>query len=306
MAFEFKKKESVRKTVKRIGRKGIEKALCSLGHCDRLEAVHEVRKDIKQLRALLRLVRRGMPRSECRRYSDTLREAAGHLAAARDAHVKLNALRNLIDHFQRELAPRSFQRIKAILSADCHKQHGELSRKRAPRRVARLLKKLSGWFSSLKLKDSGWSALEPGIKRSYRDGRCGYQVTRETGIPENFHEWRKRVKDLYYQVGLLCPIWPEQMSAAEAELKHLGECLGDDHDLFLLTKPDTLKLFRKRDEKETEALKALADQRQRELRNEALALGARFYKEKPSVFCKRLRQYWKRWRHESKRGARAA
>jgi CHAD domain-containing protein len=299
MAFEFKKEESVRKGMRRLGRKRIEKALCSLEHCNRLEAVHEVRKDIKELRALLRLVRKATPRSEYRRYSDTLREAAGHLATARDAHVKLNALRNLIAHFQRELAPRSFQKIKAMLAQDCRKQQGELSRTHASRRVARLLKKLSGWFSSLKLKDSGWSALGPGVNRSYREARCCLAL--ENGSPENFHEWRKRVKDLYYQVGLLCPIWPEQMSAAQAELKHLSECLGDDHDLFLLTEPDSLRLFRKEDEKEAEALKALADQRQNELRTEALALGARFYEEKPAVFCNRLRQYWKTWRHESKR-----
>lgn len=305
MAFEFKKKESVRKAVRRLGRKSIEKALCSLELCDRLEAVHEIRKDIKELRALLRLVRKATPRCEYRRYSDTLREAAGYLAAARDAHVKLNALRNLTAQFQRELAPRSLQTIKTILATNCRKQQTELARTRAPRRVIRLLKKLCGQFSSLKLKDSGWSALAPGIKCSYRDGRCRYQLANEVSIPQNFHEWRKRVKDLYYQVGLLCPIWPEQMSAAEAELKHLGECLGDDHDLFLLTEVGTLKLFRRQNEKEAEVLKALADQRQRELRTEALALGARFYEEKSAVFCKRLRQYWKKWRNEPKGAIRA-
>lgn len=49
-----------------------------------------------------------------------------------------------------------------------------------------------------------------------------------------------------------------------------------------------------------DVLKALADQRHDYLRAQALALGARFYEEKPSVFCKRLRQYWKRWRREPK------
>jgi hypothetical protein len=96
------------------------------------------------------------------------------------------------------------------------------------------------------------------------------------------------------------------MTAAEAELKRLGQFLGDDHDLALLTEPDAIKLFTKQADEETEALKALANQRQRQLRAQALALGARFYDERPSVFCKRLEQYWKRWRHEPKGETRAA
>lgn len=82
MAFEFKKKESVRKAIKRLGRKRIEKAIGDLKRCERLDAVHEVRKEIKQLRALLRLVRGAVSRPEYRRFTDTLREAAGLLAAA--------------------------------------------------------------------------------------------------------------------------------------------------------------------------------------------------------------------------------
>jgi CHAD domain-containing protein len=306
MAFEFKKKESVRKAVKRLGRKRIDKAFRDLKYCERLEAVHEVRKEIKQLRALLRLVRPAMAQSDYRRFSDALREASGRLGAARDAHVKVNALAELSEHFKQELAPRSFRELKGFLAAGCRQRQAELSRTKAPRKVGCLLKKLSGQIASVRVKGSGWSALAPGVKRSYRDGRRGYQLAYEAGTPERFHKWRKRVKDLYYQIGLLHRIWPEQMAAAETELKHLGRCLGDDHDLVMLTEAAATKRFRKQATEEVEALKALADKRQDELRAEALALGSRFYKEKPSVFCKRLGRYWKRWRREPKRKVRAS
>ena len=306
MAFEFKKKESVRKAVKRLGRKRIEKALCELKHCERLEAVHEVRKEIKQLRALLRLVRAAMAQSDYHHCSDLLRETAAHLAAARDAYVKVSALVDLIAHFKSELSSHSFDKIKRGLSKNCRIQQAELSRRRAPQKVSRLLNKLSTDFSSLTLKTSGWAAIAPGIRRSYRSGRRGYRSAKKSPRPEHFHEWRKRVKDLLYQIGLLCPIWPEQMKAAESELKHLGERLGDDHDLFLLTEGGAMKRFQKEAQQEAEPLKALVEERQRELRAQALAVGARFYQEKPSVFCRRLGQYWKRWRREPKRVARAA
>jgi len=105
---------------------------------------------------------------------------------------------------------------------------------------------------------------------------------------------------LYYQIGLLRPIWPQQMIAAQDELKRLGEYLGDNHDLFLFSGSETFKLLRKQAPEEARALEALAQARKGKLQARAKALGARFYQDKPSCFCARLRQYWKKWRREPK------
>jgi CHAD domain-containing protein len=301
MAFQFKRKESVRKAVRRLAQRGINKALGDLAHCGRIEAVHEVRKEIKQLRALLRVVRAAMNESDYRRYSKRLREAARLLAAARDARVRVSALAGLTSHFKPALAPRPFRRIRSILAADCRKEQAEMSRSQAARDVGRILKSLFGKVASLRLERSGWSALGPGVQRSFRAGRQGYQLARKAGSPDVFHEWRKRVKDLYYQVGLLRPIWPEQMAAAEAELRRLGQWLGDDHDLVLLAGPSALERLKKKAADEADALGTLVGQRHKQLRARALALGAKFYNEKPSIFRNRLEQYWKRWRRGPKR-----
>lgn len=298
MALHFKRKEPVPKGVRRIARRRTEKALEALRHCERLEAVHTVRKEIKQLRGLLRLTRRAIPCSDYRGCSSGLRQVAGCLASARDAHVKVNALRDLTHEFRRELASHPFQGIKGLLAEDCRREQAELCHSRAARQVEQLLKKFGRKAHGLRFKCSGWQAIGPGLRRSYSDGRRGYR--RACRIGADFHEWRKRVKDLFYQVGLLYAIWPEQMGAAQAELDSLGECLGDAHDFALLIESKVLKRFRKCSEEEAKTLTALVEKRQKELHHSALMMGARFYHEKPSIFCNRLRQYWKRWRRERK------
>lgn len=301
MAFEFNRKESLTQAFQRIAQSQVKDARETLNHCGQLDAVHEIRKNIKKLRSLLRLLRIGVDRKAYRRCTTTLRESARLLGPPRDAHVKVNALRDLIIHFRQQLSSRPFSHTKRMLVGDCQAARRLLSERRAKKKLAPLLQDFSKETRALKIRPSGWATLGPGVKRGYRAGRRGYRLALRENTPEAFHEWRKQVKSLLYQTHLLCHIWPEQMSAAEAELKELGQRLGDDHDLFLLTEPKLLKRIRKGDGEEAETLKALVTLRQQELRSQALALGARFYQEKPAAFCKRLAGYWKRWRHGPKR-----
>jgi len=300
MGFEFKRRESVRQALKRCGQKRSEQASRTLADCARTEAVHEVRKNIKQLRALLRLVRSAMKQSDYKGCSELLREAAGCLAAARDTHVTLSALDGLAGQLESQVSPPSFRVLKNTLATDCHRRQAELCRAHVPEKVDCLLRKFSRELASVELKHSGWRAIGPGLHRSYREGRQGYDLARRSETPRHFHQWRKRAKDLFYQIGLLRRIWPEQMCAAQAELEQLTEYLGNDHDLFLLTEASSLKRFRKKAGPAAAALQALVDARQRELRAQALTLGAKFYEEKASKFCKRLRQYWRKWRRETR------
>ena len=51
---------------------------------------------------------------------------------------------------------------------------------------------------------------------------------------ENLHEWRKRLKDLLYQLRLLQAAWPTVLGAYVQEAHRLADLLGDDHDLTVL------------------------------------------------------------------------
>ncbi len=59
------------------------------------DVVHETRKAIKRMRALARLFRDELGEPEFKRLNSLLRGAAGRLAGARDAEVRLATLRRL-------------------------------------------------------------------------------------------------------------------------------------------------------------------------------------------------------------------
>jgi CHAD domain-containing protein len=293
MAFHFKKKEPVVKAVRRLCRERIDDALESLKARDCLKSVGNVRKEIKKLRAILRLVRGEIGKGVYRENTKALRVAANRLTALRDAHVKLNAFEALAKHFKRKLPSQPFPKIKKVLRRNYRAEESRFLKSNSAAAVARILRKMKRSVDDLKIESDGWAAIGPGVKEGYRRGRAAYGTVLKKSSPENFHEWRKQVKNLGYYLRMSCKIRPEETGAATDGLEKLGEFLGDDHDLVML-KEFLGEQFKRR--KETEALDKLICSRQKELRSAALKLGARFYSEKPDVFCRRLGNYWRLWR----------
>ena len=63
-----------------------------------------------------------------------------------------------------------------------------------------------------------------------RGKKKAYARAYDDPTADNFHDFRKRAKDLRYQLGVLSNLWPdvfERFSSA----KELEQTLGDDHNL---------------------------------------------------------------------------
>src|SRR5258706_45970 len=100
MSFCIKRKEPLSKAVRRIGHRRIKHALECLENCEHIEAIHCARKDIKKMRAVLRLARGGTGGKNLRPVIKPLCKAAKCLAVPRDAYVTLNALTTLNQYFK--------------------------------------------------------------------------------------------------------------------------------------------------------------------------------------------------------------
>ena len=128
--------------------------------------------------------------------------------------------------------------------------------------------------------------LAEAFTRTYARRPQGVRLASPT--TENLHDWRKRVKDLWYQQRLLEETWPGVMKAQAKEAKKLSKLLGEDHDLAVLA--ETLRtdpeLTRFADEFEPVIAK-----RRKKLLKRSRKLGRRVYAEKPKAFAKRFGRY---------------
>jgi CHAD domain-containing protein len=282
-AYRLKPKEPLPEGIARIARGRIDHAIDELrGGSDstREEAVHEARKDLKKLRALLRMTRGELGESTFLRENTCFRDAGRELAAARDSDVMLDTLKAL------ELADGLGWELRKTLQAD-RARDVDGGRQAAAAGVVAILREARGRVDDWPLERDSFAALEDGLERTYRRGRRDFRAARANPSDEALHEWRKRVKELWYHHTVLRAIWPPVMQAVGDQAHELADRLGDDHDLAMLA--DWVREHTGADAEFFEAVNG----RRAELQAEAMTLGARLYADKPSGYVRRLRRIWK-------------
>ncbi len=143
--------------------------------------------------------------------------------------------------------------------------------------------------------DCDWPKLGRGVSRAYRRGRKAFDEADVDPTTERLHDWRKRVKDLWYHQRLLCESWPEVLGVQAEEAHRLSELLGDDHDLGVLAE----RLTRDGDD----AILELVGEARAELLRDARRLGRRVYAETGGAFEARIQAYLRSAAAEAARDA---
>lgn len=289
--------------LERIAAEQLELALRALEDpkADRHQAIHEARKCGKRLRALLRLARAGIGDDVYRREDAAIRDAARQASGVRDAEALLETYARLQARFADEVDWRRLSGARRVLLARREQlaEDGTL-----PQRIAAFAEELGAVRARLPswpLADLGFSDLAPGLKRAYRRGRKAMRAVDAAPSDNGFHEWRKRAKDHRYHLELLRDLWPAQVKARRAEVRALGDLLGDEHDLSVLRA--TLEAEGAEFGDGAGLLLEFAGRQQAELRARMWPLGQRLYAERPKALVRRYRRYWQVWQDEAERDA---
>lgn len=261
---------------------------------DRAEAVHEARKDLKKLRAVLRLVRDELGGGAYRSENERYRDAGRALSAMRDAQVAVESLDSLREPAGHHAESDGLGRFKARLEERRREAESAGADDAAIDAALGALDAGRSQIEEWRLPD-GWSLVGPGLERSYRRGRVALRAALTEPTDDRLHEWRKRAKDLWYHLRILQDAWPAVLGQAAEEAHRLSELLGDDHDLAVL-RGMAEQDGEVEDPGEREELLDLIERRRAQLRQEAAELGRRLYAEKPKAFAARFRGYWQVWR----------
>jgi len=295
MALELKEHEPLPDGLRRIFVELFDSALSEVDSpkpSQRTQAVHESRKRLKELRATLRLLRPALGDKWFGDENSRLRDLGQPLSAVRDAQVMVDALAKLKDHFKPELAKNAFAPLRKILERRrLDTVHHTLEQQDTLRDSAQGLAAAKARLDDWPLDDANWDCIITGITRVYRQGRSAMSVALDSCEDLAFHEWRKRAKDLRYQLTILHPIWPATIEALRAEAHELGDQLGDDHDLAVLADLIDTDLHDSIPKPDRQALLALVARRRQTLQKHAKQLGARLYAEKPKHFHRRMQAY---------------
>jgi CHAD domain-containing protein len=295
-AFELSREESVGEGMRRIALGRAEKALERLrgvtpddeGFAD---AVHGARKDLKKLRAVVRLLRDRLGEDAYEEQNGRYRDAGRALSASRDAQVKLETLDSLGEHFG-DLPPAALAAWREGLERDRDRTVAATD-ERAVAEAIELIEagrdRIEGWD----LGSGSWGLIDRGLTRAYRRGRRAMRQAEAEPGEESFHRWRKRAKDLWYALRLLRCAWPEAIGPSAEEAHRLTDLLGDHHDLAVLRADLSGRRFSSKD---IAVLSDAVTAREGELASAAFDLGRRLYAEKPKAFRVRLRAYWRAWR----------
>jgi len=288
MSFCLKLREPLPQGLKRVFREQIDAALhcCQHPAKQRGVTVHEVRKHLKKLRAAMRLAVCAVGKT-CHANEDRCVRKIGRLISdLRDAQVRLQTFHRLHDRAAKNSEQQFLPRTEELLVLERESFSAAFAgwQKEAIPQLEKVKTRLLAW----PLDNLNWKQICKAVCKIYRRGQRALTKVIDDPEPENFHAWRKRVKDVWYQLRILQPLDRTVFEEMAQDADVLSELLGTEHDLNFL---------RLRLEKESgdEALahelaelqKSIRKQCKR-LRRDALELGRRFYAEPSKAFAKRI------------------
>jgi CHAD domain-containing protein len=288
MGFRLKLREPLPDGLKRVFREQGESALelCRHPAKERGVTVHEVRKHLKKLRAAMRLAVGEVGKNRHAREDRCVREIGRLVSDLRDAQVRLQTLIQLRDETAKGSGEIRFPHIEELLSLERDSFSAAFAgwQKQAIPKLERVEERVSKW----PLAGITWKQICGTVGKIYKRGERGLAKTIKKPQPENFHAWRKRVKDLWYQLRILQPLNRVVLEKIAADVEVLGELLGREHDFHFL-----LARLEKESGDETLSdelvqLQKLIRKRGKRLRRNALELGRRFYAEPAKAFAKRI------------------
>jgi CHAD domain-containing protein len=285
--------------VKRIAREQVDRVLEAVQDSNGGRGVHDARKRLKMLRALIRLVRDPLGPARYAVETRSYRAAGRRLSAIRDADVLLSTLKALRKDLGRE-HEGAIRSIRTHLTRQRSEHRSSLTETAAFVRTT--LRDARARIDRWALESLSMGDLLDGFSASYERGRRAFHAAVADPKDERMHEWRKRAKDFWYHLRLLREAWPGMTDGWTAEAHRLADLIGDDHDLAVLMQsitnlPEDTALVSNLDQ-----VRSAIRHRRDQLQQQASVLGWRLYAEKPRAMRRRMRAYIRAWEREQTLG----
>jgi CHAD domain-containing protein len=301
MSYLLENNETLSFGLKRIVLELIDKSVFNLakGNGSFNEDVHDTRKNFKKIRTVLRLIRTEISEDSYQIENSFYRDAGRILSDLRDSTVLILTFDKLLKNSELEMSNFDFSVFKNFL-IEKHK-----TIRIAKSKKSAVINSLSTDLLLARSRVFDWplsgdnfKLIKKNLQMIYEQGQKYMYAVFSEAVKENVHEWRKRVKDLWYSMRILSNLWPEIMSPLVTLLGKLSDALGDANDLFLLKEKIISNQSKFKDDQHTRELINFIDRRIIDLLRDARSIGRKVYSEDPKFFVGRMQNYFEIWRSE--------
>lgn len=248
-------------------------------------AVHEARKALRRARAVLSMVSGALPKGERRAVRATLQEARRSLSTARDHAVAPETLASIaLSDEDRATAKRVLDNAAEALPPT--KELKQLLAEAATRAAAQ-----AEALEAALPQELPWKIVVDGIKDVYAEARDARRKGKKSKAW--FHTWRRRSKELVYQLELVAEHAGARLHAIHEELEGIANTQSPAVDLIMLR--EFVNTYAQGIQSDAvEHLRDSIESALDDLMTAARDAGRDAYSQRPKRFAKRLSKAMKR------------
>jgi len=262
-------------------------------HEDVHTLIHEIRKTVKRIRAVLKLIRDEIGYSNYYRENSFYRDLGRSLSGVRDSYVLGEVFSSLHERFPDAMKEKDYEAITGTLTRKVERELSDFTEKKGGfDSIHRELDCASGRVEQYCRLRNDFISVEKGIKRIYRRGSRYLSRVRKEFDTAEFHEYRKNTKYLLHQVEIIQPIYPRVLKSYAKSIDKHAELLGETRDY------DRLEAYLHdqagnviRNAVKSSILGKIENHRG-VLLQKIFSKSSLIYAENPKKFVKRLGNYW--------------
>jgi len=295
MSFQLHADEGLQDGLRRIAHSELDISIHEIDDRElgRHKTVHQVRKHCKKLRGLLRLVRPAME-EVYKAENEALRDAARNLSDIRDAKSIILTYDNVMHRFADHVNQQSFDPIRRELNARLSDIKDNFVDERLlvmRQQLTAVKTRVNDWFFD----DQTFEPARAGLTKNRQEAVKALREAKKNPTTHRLHELRKRVKYHWYHLQILSGLWPATICPLISEFGHLGDELGNDHDLAVFGET----VCHSRDQfgipNDVRVLEGLIVQHRKLSQEACFNRAAYLFAENTEAFTLRLESYWKIW-----------
>lgn len=210
-----------------------------LFHCaDRTDihmSIHEIRRNLKKIRAILRLIKDVPGYKDYDHDNQFYRDMGRILSEIRSIEILDTSLQLMRSKFRHLRYHHSFDKIsKQIFQNRNEIIKNKIEKERVLDYIASEIGENNYRLTEIQLDYNSYSVFLSGIKRAFSQGRKYMKICRENPDIHSIHEFRKKVKYLLSQLQVVYQLFPEMFKTYISILDKIGDRLGIYRDLYEL------------------------------------------------------------------------